>query len=145
MEDIFIPVLEASMIYATHYCKACGRSTVTAKDVEYGLKYAARTVLGNKIGTYFPEDNDESLDDEQSSEDSDESLDEDGSSDDIEVVDDSDEPFTRYTGTDDDTCVKMNEIIDTWDEWEPFSPAEKIVKNAIDSQQRNNHGGIFTN
>ncbi len=137
MEDIFIPVLEASMIYASHYCKACGRSTVTAKDVEYGLKYAARTVLGNKVGTYFPEDNDESLDDEQScsSEDSDDS---------IEVVDDSDEPFTRYTGTDDDTCVKMNEIIDTWDEWEPFSPAEKIVKNAIDSQQRNNHGGIFT-
>lgn len=122
MEDIFIPVVEASMIYASHYCKACGRSTVTAKDVEYGIKYAARTVLGNKIGTYFPEDNDEKQ--SCSSEDSDDS---------IEVVDDTDEPFTRYNGTE-ELFLKMNEIVDTWDEWEPFSPAEKIVKNAIDSQ-----------
>jgi len=135
MEDIFIPVVEASMIYASHYCKACGRSTVTAKDMEYGIKYAARTVLGNKIGTYFPDEDsssDEDLEDEEqscSSEDSDS----DDSDESLEIVDDTDEPFTRYTGTE-EMFVKMNEIVDTWAEWEPFSPAEKIVKNAIDSQ-----------
>lgn len=126
MDDIFIPVIEASMIYACHYCKACDRSTLTAKDVEYGMKYAARKVLGNRIGTYFPEIyEDESLD----------SDDDESSDDSLDIVDDSDEPFTRYSGTEDEVCVKMNEIFDTWDEWEPFSPAEKIVKNAIDSQQ----------
>lgn len=119
MEDIFLPVVEASMIYASHYCKATGRSTVTAKDVEYGLKYATRVVLGNKLGSYFPE----IYEDE-----------EDSDSDDVEIVDDTDEPFARYQGVE-ELYVKMNEVYDTWDQWEPFSPAEKIVKNAIDSQQ----------
>ncbi len=120
MEDIFLPVLESAMVYACHYCKATGRSTVTATDMDYGWKYAARVTLGNKLGSFFPEIYEEESSDEE---------------DDIEVVDDEDEPFTRYTGTD-ELYVKMNEVYDTWDQWEPYSPAEKLVKNAIDSQQR---------
>ncbi len=125
MEDIFIPVVEASMIYACHYCKASGRSTITAADVEYGLKYAARNTVGKHLGTHFPE-----LYDENSDSDSD-----------ISIVDDTDEPFTRYQGTE-KLYVDMNECFDTWDEWVPEIPAEKIIKNAIDTQK---DGGLHTN
>ena len=115
MEDIFLPVVEAAMVYASHYCKASGRSTVTVKDIEYSLKYCAMNVVGKKIGTFFPEIYDESESDES----------------DIEISDD--EPFTRYQGTD-ELYVKMNECFDNWNTWEPYSPAEHIIKNAIEKQ-----------
>lgn len=130
--EIFLPVLESAMIYASHYCKACGRSTVTVKDTQYGWRYAARVTLGKKIGSFFPEIY---LEENSSTDDSEESDDEDS----VETVDDEDdEPFTRYEGTE-ELYVKMNEVYDTWDQWEPFSPAEKMLKNAIDSQQ---NGGV---
>ena len=80
--DIILPVLEASILYASHYCKTCGRSTVTASDLEYGLKHAAMTYVGKKIGTHFPEDEED--EDEE---------DEDWAS---IVEDDDEEKFTRY-------------------------------------------------
>lgn len=129
--DIILPVLEASVIYASHYCKACGRSTVTAKDIEYGLKYAAMTSVGKYIGTLFPED-----EDEEDSSDEEGSSDSDGS---VEVVDDTDEPFTRYTGDEDETCVQINNAYDAWDSWEPYSPAERAIKNAIEKQNGRIH------
>ncbi len=129
MEDIFIPVFESAMIYASHYCKATGRDTVTATDIEYGLKYAARNTLGNKIGTFFPDIYEE----EEDSEDEEE----------IEIVPpELETPFSRYQGTE-ELYVKMNECYDSWEEWVPETPAEILTKNAIDSQRKNNHGGIF--
>lgn len=128
--DIILPVLEASVIYASYYCKACGRSTVTATDLEYGMKHAAMTTVGKHLGSHFPEDegdSDESLDEGSSDEgdDSDSSL---------EIVDDTDEPFTRYQGTE-ELYVNMNESFDEWETWEPQSPAEQAIKNAIDKQK----------
>ena len=123
--DIFLPVIEASVVYASHYCKASGRSTVTAKDMEYAMKYAAMMTVGKKIGSHFPEIYEDSSDSEES----------------MDVVEDDDEPFTRYTGTE-DLYVKMNECYDTWDSWEPESPAEIMIKNAIQKQQEN-HGRVF--
>jgi hypothetical protein len=116
MEDVFIPVIESSMVYACHYCKATGRSTVTKTDVKYGLRYATRVILGKKIGSIFPEIYDESDSDTE---------------DEIEVVDDDDEPFTRYSG-DEEVFVEMNRIFDEWDSWEPDTPAEILLKNAIE-------------
>ncbi len=116
--DIIIPVLEAAVIYASYYCKACGRSTVTSGDMEYGMKHAAMTTVGKKIGSHFPEVWDsESSDDEE------------------EYIDDSEEPFTRYEGTD-ELYVSMNESFDSWDSWEPQSPAEQAIKNAVDKQKQ---------
>lgn len=114
MEDIFIPVMESAVVLASHYAKACGRDTVTGQDMAYGLMYAARNVTGRQIGSLFPEIYD--------SESSDES--------DLEVVDDADEPFTRYSG-DEELYVRMNECADTWAEWEPENPAERALKNAV--------------
>lgn len=119
MEDVLLPILESSMVLATHYTKACGRSTVTAKDVEYALKYTAQHEVGTHIGSLFPEIYDESSSDEES---------------DVEIVDEDDEPFTRYSGDSDEWCIKINRAYDSWDDWEPTCTAEMLLKNAIDKK-----------
>lgn len=120
MEDaatnILIPVMEAATVLGSHYAKACGRDTVTGKDISYGLMYAARNVTGRQIGSLFPEIYEE---------------DEDEDEDELEEVDDADEPFTRYEGSE-DIYVNMNTCADTWDSWEPTSPIESILKSAVD-------------
>jgi histone H3/H4 len=124
--DIFLPVLESAMIYASHYCKTTGRNTVTSEDMRYGWRYAARVTLGNKLGSFFPEIYDSEEDSEEE--------------DWADMVDDeSEEPFVRYTpppigeGEGDPLMLKMNEVHDTWDSWEPETPAERMIKNAVDS------------
>jgi hypothetical protein len=120
MEDIFLPVLESSVVLASHYAKASGRNTVTSTDMIYGMMYAARNVVGKQIGSLFPEIYDSSDSDEE----------------DIETVDDDDEVFTRYEGSDpDNIAYKMNECFDTWDEWEPETPAEMALKNAVEKSR----------
>ena len=112
--DIFLPVMESSVVLAAHYAKATGRDCVTARDVCYGLMYAARTVTGKQIGSLFPEVYDD--DEEDDEEDTDEE--EEGQ-------------WVRYEGTDNEHAVKMNECADSWDAWEPESPAERALKNAV--------------
>lgn len=115
--DIIIPVLEAAVVYASYYCRACNRSTITSNDMEYGMKHAAMTTVGKKIGSHFPE------------------VWESESSEEDEYIDDEEEPFTRYEGTE-ELYVSMNESYDNWDSWEPQSPAEQAIKNAVDKQKQ---------
>jgi hypothetical protein len=118
--DVFLPVMESSVVLASHYAKESGRNTVTATDMMYGLMYAARNVVGKQLGSLFPEiyDSEESDEDE------------------IETVDDDEEPFVRYQGTDPDSIgYKMNLCADTWDEWEPEIPAEQALKSAVENQR----------
>ena len=112
--DIFLPVLESSVVLAAHYAKATGRDCVTAQDMCYGLMYAARTVTGKQIGSLFPEIYDESDEEEEEEENEEE-----------------EEKWIRYEGTDNEHAIKMNECADTWDAWEPESPAEAALKNAV--------------
>ena len=112
--DMLTPVMEGAMIAAAHYAKSCNRNTVTALDVQYGMRYCAQHAVGKHIGTLFPE-----LEDE----DSDES--------DIEEVDENDEPFTRYEGAD-ETLVQMNKSYDEWNDWVPTNMIESMIKDAID-------------
>jgi hypothetical protein len=114
--ELVRPVLEGAMVLAAHYCKKCGRSTVTAKDVEYGLKYAAMNITGRITESMFPEIYDGSESDES-----------------VEEVSEDTEPFTRYEG-DDQYCLKANESVDTWDSWIPQTPVEVYLKRAIDSK-----------
>lgn len=116
--DIVTPVLESSMILAAHYTKACGRGTVTAQDVKYSMRFCARELVGKHIGTLFPELQGSDSEDEGS---------------DVEEVDEDEEPFTRYEGSD-PQLVAVNHAYDTWAEWDPTSPIEKLLKNAVDSQ-----------
>jgi len=113
--DLLLPVMESSKVLASHYAKACGRDTVTGKDVAYGLMYAVRNVTGRQVGSLFPEAYDEEDSDEEE----------------LEEVDESEEPFTRYEG-DEEIFVNMNRCADTWDSWEPESPIERILKLATD-------------
>jgi hypothetical protein len=117
--DIFLPVFESSVVLAAHYAKATGRDTVTAQDVCYGLMYAARTVTGNQLGSLFPE----VYDDEESDEDEEEDEEEEGQ-------------WVRYEGTDNEHAIKMNECADTWDAWQPETPAERALKNAVNKAMK---------
>jgi len=122
--DIFLPVMESAVVVASHYAKGCGRDTVLAQDMCLGLMFAARNVTGKQIGSLFPEIYEESQSDSDG---------------DIEEVDDAEETWTRYEGTD-ETLMKVNECADTWDAWEPESPAERALKNAVE-KAKESYGG----
>ena len=117
---IFQPVLESAMVLASQYAKSTGRDIVSARDTHYAMRYCARHITGTTTGSLFPEVYE---------------VDSEGGSEDEEdyVVPDEDVPeFTRYTG-DDELMNSVNECWDTWDEWEPQSVAERLIKNAVDS------------
>lgn len=120
--DIITPVLEKAVILSAEYCGACGRDTITAKDFEYALKYCARYTVGEHIGSIIPDRDDEDEDDESDEED-------------CEVVEETEEDgFTRYEGAD-ETFLRVNRAVDTWDDWKPESPAERYLFNAINSNE----------
>ena len=116
--EIFLPVMESATVLAAHYAKACGRDIVLAQDMNIGLMYAARHVTGKQVGTLFPEIYEESGSESDS-----------GS---WETASDEEIVWARYDGTDDEMAIKMNECADTWDAWEPESPAERAIKNAVE-------------
>ena len=109
--ELIQPVIESAIVVAGHYAKMCERSTITGQDVQYGMKYAARNLVGKHTGTLFPED--------------------DSDSDDVEEVDEDEEPFTRYSG-DDSVMKDIHNAVDTWDSWIPQSPIEVMLKDSID-------------
>lgn len=121
--DIVTPVLENAMILSGHYAKACGRSTILAKDMEYCMKYCAMHTVGDRIGSYFPDGY--------------------GSSDesDIEEVDEEEEDFEPYTGS--NVAMKaITEAYDAWESWVPTNPSERMLKNAIDSNEHLSRGVV---
>lgn len=125
--DIITPVLENALVLSGHYARACGRSTILSKDMEYCLKYCAMRTVGDKIGSYFPE-----IYDSEDSDDDDEEEEE------VEEVDESDEePFEPYTGS--NVAMRtITEAYDAWESWVPTNPSERMLKNAIDS-----NGGLI--
>jgi histone H3/H4 len=119
MTDILLPVMEKSMVFAAEYSKACGRNTLLPEDIEYAIKYCAMYTVGQDVGTLFPELYDEEDSDEE----------------DLEEVAQEDCPeFVRYSGTD-ERFILMNEAYDRWDSWVPQNPTERMLKNAINSNE----------
>jgi hypothetical protein len=119
--ELILPVMESAMIYAADYSKACKRTYVHSMDMKYGLRYAARHVTGKKVGSFFPEIYEE------------ESESDDEERDDVEVVEEEEDDFTRYTGPE-QLFNDINEAYDTWDDWVPENPIEKMLKESVDSQ-----------
>lgn len=115
--ELITPVIESAAILAAQYSKKCNRDFVTAKDMQYAMRYCTRTVLGRQTGTLFPEiyENEEDSDEE----------------DNFEIVEETEDSFSRYSG-DDSLMNSVNEAYDTWDSWVPHSPMEKMLKDAID-------------
>ena len=116
--DIITPVFEGAIITAGEYATACGRDCVTSTDMRYAMRYAAMTMVGARTGSMFPDLYDADSDSDE----------EDGDGDEEDEIN----FFTRYDGTDE----KMNAIntaYDTWSTWIPYSPIEKMLKNAVDN------------
>ncbi len=120
--ELIKPVFEMAVVVAAKYCKATGRSCVTAKDMEYGLKFSARKVLGVQKESLFPEIYESTDSDEDSEEEESDETEE--------------EEFVRYEG-DDETLNIINEMYDTWEAWEPENPIGHSLKNAIESCSHN--------
>jgi len=121
--DIITPVLENAVVLSGQYAKACGRSTILGKDMEYCMKYCAMHTVGKQIGSYFPEiyDSDES------------------DTDDVEVVEVEDEIFEPYNGS--NLAMRaITEAYDAWESWVPTNPSEHMLKNAIDSNEHLSRG-----
>lgn len=117
--DIVTPVLENALVLSGHYARACGRQTILAKDMEYCMKYCAMHTVGDKIGSYFPDvyDSEESEGEE------------------VEEVDEEDEePFRPYDGSN-VAMRSITEAYEAWDTWVPANPSERMLKNAIDSNE----------
>ncbi len=131
--DILLPVLEAGTVLAAQYCKACGRDCIVAEDMRYGLMFAARNVVGKQVGSLFPEVYEEEGDSGSDSDDVPDLVNDEESESEEEV-------WTRYSGDPAGTeevsiAAKMNACADSWDSWEPESPAEFALKRAIDKQR----------
>lgn len=114
--DVLLPVMESAQVLAGEYCNACNRKTVTGEDLKYTMRYAAMNITGRQTGSLFPEIYEQESD-------SDEECD-------FEVVDEDDEPFTRYSG-DSQLMNDINNAHDIWDSWVPNSPAETLLKSSI--------------
>jgi hypothetical protein len=121
MIDILLPVVEQGMLYAGEYAKGCGRDIILPEDVEYAIKYCAMCRVGQIVGSTMPEIYDESESD------SDESY--------VEDVPPEECPeFVRYSG--EDTLLnQINQACDRWNTWIPQSPAEEMLKNAINNNE----------
>ena len=116
--NILQPVMEAAVVLAGFYAASCKRSTVTKEDIEFGMKYAARNVTGTHVGSLYPEAYEDDDEDDEEDEEEDE--------------DELEEVFQRYDGAD-EKCKAMNECVDTWASWEPSTPAEIMLKRAVDA------------
>jgi len=121
--EIMKPVMESAVVLGAQYAKGCGRDCVTAQDVAYSMRYCAMNLVGKQIGSLFPEVY-ESSDSEESEWETDE-----------EGVPEPEEEFTRYQG-DDELLNNINKAFDTWKDWEPQSPVEQMLKNAIENSDR---------
>jgi hypothetical protein len=126
--ELFLPVMESATVLAAHYSQACGRDCVVAKDMRYGMMYAARNVAGKHIGSLYPE-----VYNEDSGTESETEGEEDESDQDEEDEDQDEEEWTEYEGTENDIATKMNECARTWADWVPANPTEAALKSAVDS------------
>lgn len=136
--EVFLPVMESATVLAAHYARACGRDIIMAEDMRIGLMFAARNVLGKQIGSLYPEIYEEDEDDEDEEFDPDNPDSDSGS---WETVSDSELVWQRYEETmgsePDEMALKMNQCADTWADWEPETPAERALKNAVNKQMEN--------
>jgi len=136
--DIFLPVMESAVVLAAHYCKAAGRDCVQGEDMRLGLMFAARNVAGKHLGTLYPEVYEESDSDSDGDSGSWETVSGDEAEEETEEADESpsDSDWCPYEGTEDEVARKMNECAETWDSWEPETPAERALKNAVDKHRK---------
>ena len=122
---------------AAKYVAYCKRNGVTVMDISLGLKYEVFEFLKRKnLMNDIKKETEEykKFKEELSDEDSDDEEDEEENSN--VVPDEEVEPFSRIKpeyidDSNREFVQKMHEYYDNWDSWEPDTPFNKILKNAI--------------
>ena len=119
---------------ALNYVEYCGRNGVTKDDMVYALRYEVFEFMNNNN---MERDLNDILDDMEEED----IMEDDGDSewediDDLVVPDGELNPFSRITDenvndNNREFIEKMHTYYDTWDDWEPQTPLEKILKRAI--------------
>lgn len=112
---ILTPVLEKSVIIASHYAKQCGRDVLLAEDWVAAMKYCAMHEVGKHTGSILPGGDGDEDEDEAT----------------LDIAEDSDIQWVPYSG-DDPTCNAVNAAVDGWSEWTPTNPAEELLKGAVE-------------
>jgi len=118
------PVLENAVVVAAEYCKATGRSIVTALDMEYGMKWSAMKLTGRVYGSILPDEDDEDSDGWET--------------DDDMVVQECDMGFDdefRENDGDDERYLEVNQAVREWADWEPETELEMMIKSAVNSRR----------
>lgn len=119
-------LIEKSFESAIIYCKASGRTGITAEDMKYAMIYEChefweRQDLEERVDELYNE-SDEDSDEETSDED------------DIEFMNEENmEPFTKAENGINEQIDKMNRYVETWDTWNPQDPLISSLKNAINA------------
>jgi len=127
MINIIQPIFEQGIVLAAEYSKACGRDVMLDQDIEYAMRYCIMHRVGQHSGSIFGEENTLNLEEGMEIEE-----DED---DEIEIVPVDELPaFTRYTGNN-SQIIRINQAYDEWNNWKPESPAQEILKNALDNNE----------
>jgi len=103
---------------AAEYTKKCNREILTSQDMDYALKYCVMNVVGEDVGSIIPE-----------AYDSDDSDEEEGGQSQATGTEEP-EVFTRYSG-DDPKMNAVNLAYDTWDQWEPTNPLERMMYDSV--------------
>ena len=139
-----------AMINAAKYCEIAKRDGITLEDTLYGIRYEVFEFMkrGDIIQSLDEvkkelfeeeEEEDDDFEPEFTRQDS-MTYKEEDSFEDLIVDDDQIQNFTRIEVNsmtdikkeDKEFVEKMNNYYDTWNEWDPETPLEKILKNAID-------------
>jgi len=116
------PVLETAVVVAAEYCKATGRSIVTALDMEYGMKWSAMKTSGRVFGSILPDNDDEETDSDE----------EDMFVEECDMG--FDDEFREYDG-DDERYLEVNQAVHEWADWEPETELEVMIKSAVNSRR----------
>lgn len=131
--SIVITMVVESEKTAMSYCEHQGRTTVTVQDIQKGLRYQARNFLFaedteknvNEMHELLFADDDEDMEEEDMEEEDGDHV-EDGDDDEWEDVEDD------VRTCECDTCTKIRECDDKWDEWAPEDKIGQFIKNSLD-------------
>ena len=116
--DLVNQLLEYAISNACTYAKSTGRENMSGQDIIIALQYEAHEFPYRQSETNEDEDQSDSEDDNEFSDNEDE-----------------DDVFTK-SYSDDPLIQKMNYYHDTWDSWNPETPIECTLKNAVDNAMK---------
>lgn len=109
---------------ASRYTTGCGRDVVTSTDMQYAIKYEAHVFFFRESLQDDIKQCREILCNSSESEESE--------TDDTLEDNDENESAIFCRNMSNPFCVRVNNIVDSWDKWNPSDPLQRSLKLAID-------------